>query len=245
MAFNVNDMVSSINKSGVAKLSHYEVICHGFGDFIDERELMYRAESVDIPGRSIASVEHKFQNYGPVNKIAYGQTYGDVTVQFLLSEDMREKEYFEIWQDKMVNTGAFNDYFFSRTSSNTFNPKYFDNYAGTIEIRQYSPTGELRALHTLNEAYPLIINPITMGWNEEGVARLGVTFAYRNYKCKFTKQDQPEQGFGFSLSIGPGGISGSARIPGVGNISGSTATGSISANVGGKLGRVAAIRSAF
>ena len=72
------------------------------GDVGTERELTYRAESADIPGRSVASVEHKFQNYGPVNKVAYGQIYGDVTVQFIMSQDMREKEYFEIWQDKMV-----------------------------------------------------------------------------------------------------------------------------------------------
>jgi|TARA_R110000744_G_scaffold38191_5_gene87361 hypothetical protein len=240
MAFNVNDMVSAINKTGVAKLSHFEVFINGFGDTDSERDLTYRADSVDIPGRSITSVEHKFQNYGPVNKVAYGAVYGDVTVQFLLSEDFREKEYFEIWQNKMVGTGAFN-----QNNSSSYNPNYFDNYSGTVEIRQYAPTGELRAIHTLNEAYPLVINPITMGWGEEGVARLGVTFAYRNYKCLFTKQAQPEKGFGFSVSIGPGGISGSARIPGIGNIAGSTELGSISANVGGKLGRVAAIRNLF
>ena len=240
MAFNVNSMVSSINKSGVASLAHYEVYINGFGDTDTERDLTYRADSVDIPGRSMSTVEHKFQNYGPVNKVAYGSVYGDVSVQFILSEDLREKEYFEIWQDKMVGTGAFN-----QTKSSSFNPKYFDNYAGTVEIRQYAPTGELRAIHTLDEAYPLVINPITMGWGEEGVARLGITFAYRHYKCIFTKQNQPEQGFGFSIGIGPGGISGSARIPGLGNIAGSTQLGSISANVGGRLGRVAAIRNLF
>ena len=92
MAFNVNNMVSAINKTGVASLSHYEVFINGFGDTDSERDLSYRADSVDIPGRSITSVEHKFQNYGPVNKVAYGAVYGDVTVQFLLSEDFREKE---------------------------------------------------------------------------------------------------------------------------------------------------------
>jgi hypothetical protein len=97
MAFNVNSMVSSINKSGVASLAHYEVYINGFGDTDTERDLTYRADSVDIPGRSMTTVEHKFQNYGPVNKVAYGSVYGDVSVQFILSEDLREKEYFEIF----------------------------------------------------------------------------------------------------------------------------------------------------
>ena len=244
MSFNINTMISALNKTGVAKLSHYEVYIHGFGDMDSERDLVYRAETVDIPGRSISSVEHKFINSGPVNKVAYGAVYGDVTVQFILSEDMREKEYFEIWQNDMVGTGAFSDSM--NTAQSSYNPRYFDNYAGTVEIRQYAPTGELRAIHKLNEAYPLVINPITMGWGDEGIAKLGVTFAYRNYRCTFTKQDQPEQGFGFSLNIGPGGISGSARIPGLGNIAGAfSKVNAISANVSGKLGRVAAIRNLF
>lgn len=240
MGFNVNTMVSSLNKSGVAKNSHFEVFIQGGGDISTERELSYRAETVDIPGRSISSMEHKFQNYGPINKVAYGSIYGDVTVQFIMSQDMREKEYFEIWQDKMVGTGAFAD------GQPQFNTKYFDNYAGTVEIRQYGSHGNLHSIHTLNEAYPLIINPITMNWSEDNAARLGVTFAYRNYKCLYTKQDQPEKGFGFSVRLGTGGISGSVNIPSLGSIVGASGVGGqINAAVGNINNRVASIRSAL
>jgi hypothetical protein len=240
MGFNVNTMVSSLNKSGVAKTSHFEVFIQGGGDMSTERELSYRAETVDIPGRSISSLEHKFQNYGPINKVAYGSIYGDVTVQFIMSQDMREKEYFEIWQDKMVGTGAFAD------GQPQFNTKYFDNYAGTVEIRQYGSHGNLHSIHTLNEAYPLIINPITMSWGEDNAARLGVTFAYRNYKCLYTKQDQPEKGFGFSVRLGTGGISGSVNIPSLGSIVGASGVGGqINAAVGNINNRVASIRSAL
>lgn len=238
MGFNVNNMVSSLNKSGLAKTSHFEVYIQGGGDMATERELSYRAETVDIPGRSISSVEHKFQNYGPVNKVAYGSIYGDVTVQFLMSQDMREKEYFEIWQDKMVGTGAFSD------GQAQYNTKYFDNYAGTVEIRQYGSHGNLHSIHTLNEAYPLIVNPVTMNWAEDTAARLGVTFAYRNYKCLYTKQDQPEKGFGFSVRLGTGGISGSVNIPSLGSIVGASGVGGqINAAVGNINNRVASIRS--
>jgi hypothetical protein len=242
MGFNVNDMVASLNKTGFAKTSHFEVFIQGGGDVGTERELTYRAESADIPGRSVASVEHKFQNYGPVNKVAYGQIYGDVTVQFIMSQDMREKEYFEIWQDKMVGTGAFS----SNNGQANFNTKYFDDYAGTVEIRQYGSHGKLHSIHTLNEAYPLIINPVTMNWAEDGAAKLGVTFAYKNYKCLYTKQDQPEKGFGFSVRLGTGGISGSLNIPSLGSIVGASGLGGqINASVGNLNNRVASIRSAL
>ena len=99
---------------------------------------------------------------------------------------------------RWLGTGAFS----SNNGQANFNTKYFDDYAGTIEIRQYGSHGKLHSIHTLNEAYPLIINPVTMNWAEDGAAKLGVTFAYKNYKCLYTKQDQPEKGFGFSVRLG-------------------------------------------
>jgi hypothetical protein len=168
-----------------------------------------------------------------------------------MSEDMREKEYFEYWQNRIVNTGAFEvgssqKDFYGYVQSK-FNTKYFDEYLGTIIIRQYGSAGELRSIHTLNEAYPLIINPIAMSWSSDELAKLGVTFAYRNYKVVYAKQDQAGLGVGFSFNIGPGGISGSARLPGIGNIAGSTGGGlnTVSANLDGITNRVAQIRNFF
>jgi hypothetical protein len=252
MTFNVNNLVSSINKTGVAKTSHFEVQITGASDTYLEEAMMTRIDSVEIPGRSLMTAEHKFTNYGPLNKVPYGgQTYGDLTISVIMSEDMREKEYFELWQNKIVNTGAFEtgDNRFTKRgySQSKFNPKYFDDYLGTIVIRQYGSAGDLRSIYTMNEAYPIIINPISMSWAEDAVARISVTFAYRNYQCVFAKQNQPGLGFGFSFSIGSGGIAGSARIPGIGDIAGSITGGlkTVQARVGDINSRVASIRKFF
>lgn len=250
MTFNVNNLVSSINKSGVAKTSHFEVQITGVGETDDEANLMSRADTAELPGRSLMTAEHKFSNYGPINKVPYGgQVYTDSTISFLLSEDMREKEYFEYWQNRIVNTGAFEigsgqkDLYGYVQSK--FNTKYFDEYLGTIIIRQYGSAGDLRSIHTLNEAYPLIINPIAMSWASDELAKLSVTFAYRNYKVVYAKQDQPGLGFGFSLSLGPNGISGSARLPGIGQISASGGLKTVSINQNTVNNAVAQIRQFF
>ena len=252
MPFNVNDIVSSINTSGIAKASHFDIFIHGAGDAETERDMQYRADATELPGRGISTVEHSFNNYGPINKVAYGQTYGDISVSFLLSEDIREKEYFEIWQDQMVNTGAFNPSGNARTRAvnNSFNVRYFDNYARTIVIRQYGSTGELRSIHTLNEAYPIVINPIAMAWGEEAPLRMNVTFAYKNYTCVFNKQNQSSKGIGGSFKIDRDGISGSISIPGFGNISGAFEKGkaklaSINAQIGGVKNKIAVIKGLF
>jgi len=248
MTFNVNNLISSINKTGVAKTSHFEVQVTGAGDAGLENSMMARTDTIDLPGRSLMTAEHKFTNYGPLNKVPYGgQTYGDLTMSVILSEDMREKEYFEIWQNSIVNTGAFDLGVFPQNALSKFNTKYFDDYLGTVTIRQYGSAGELRSIYTLNETYPIIINPISMSWAEDAVAKLSVTMAYRNYQCVFQKQNQPGLGFGFSFSLGPNGISGSARIPGIGDIAGSLGGGlnTVNARIGDINNRFANIRRSF
>ena len=248
MTFNVNNLISSINKSGIAKTSHFEVQITGAGDSGLEEAMMARVDAVDLPGRSLMTAEHKFTNYGPLNKVPYGgQTYGDTTMSIIMSEDMREKEYFEVWQNKIVNTGAFDLGTVPQNALSKFNTKYFDDYLGTVTIRQYGSAGELRSIYTLNETYPIIINPISMSWAEDAVARLSVTMAFRNYQCVFQKQDQPGLGRGFSFSIGPNGVSGSARLPGIGDISGAITGGlkTVNARIGDINNRVASIRKFF
>lgn len=247
MPFNVNNLVSSINKTGIAKTSHFEVQVTGAGDSSLEESMMARIDTVDLPGRSLMTAEHKF-SYGPLNKVPYGgQTYGDLTMGIILSEDMREKEYFEVWQNKIVNTGAFDVGVVPQNALSKFNTKYFDSYLGSVTIRQYGSAGELRSIYTLNETYPIIINPISMSWGQDEVARMSVTMAYRNYQCVFQKQNQPGLGFGFSIGIGPGGVSGSARIPGIGDISGAVIGGlkTVNARIGDINNRVASIRRSF
>lgn len=233
MTFNVQNIVSSLNKQGVAKTSHFEVqLTSPFGSS-DERDMMYRADAAELPGRTMTTVDgYKPSNYGPMTKIAYGQLYADITVTFLLSEDLREKEYFEIWQNSMVNTGAFEESGGRAGYANSkFNPNYYDNYVGSMVIRQYGSGGELRTIHTFNEVMPTIMQPIQMNWNDDGMAKLTVTFAYRNYKVAFNKSQQPRFGSKFGFSIGPNGIAISGSIPGIGNVSANQ--NGITGNVGG------------
>jgi hypothetical protein len=242
MTFNVQKMISAINKSGVAKTSHFEVQCTGPGDPSEEESLMIRTDAVEIPGRSLMTAEHKFSNYGPINKVPYGgQVYGDVTLTVTMSQDMREKEYFEIWQDKITNTGAFEDGFlssrFEKYVASKFNTNYFDSYIGVVTIRQYGSNGELHSIHTLQEAYPIIISPISMSWGQDDIAKINVTFAYRNYKAIFNKRDQPTLGTQGAFRIGTDGtIAGNVRIPGIGSIGGTTLGGGFKA-VQAKIGQ--------
>jgi hypothetical protein len=235
--FSAQNIVSSLSKTGVAHSGHFEVQLTGPKSYIlkpsqrdpqrdgpvgtatglssdDENAMMYRAESAEIPGRSLATVDHRFDNYSPVTRVVTGQTYVDVTVTFLLSEDLREKEYFERWQAAAIGTGAFSS---GRADDTRNNPAYYDQYVGSVIIRQYGADGSLRSIHKLENAYPIVMGGVQMNWGDDGHARLTVTFSYNRYTAVFNRQDQAKKGLSGGFSLGPGGLSGSLQIPGIGS----------------------------
>ena len=210
--FNSQNMISSLNKSGVAHSGHFTVQLQPKRILGGESDMIYRAESAELPGRSLATVDHRFDNYAPIARVVTGQTYTDVAVTFLLSEDLREKEYFEKWQESAVGTGAFS----AASAKTTNNVRYYEDYAGTITLRQYGANGNLRSVHILENAYPLVLGGVQMNWADEGFARLTVSFSYQRYKVMFYRQDQARKGISAGFFLGKGGFSGSVNIPGIG-----------------------------
>ena len=248
--FSAQNIVASLNKSGVANASHFEVQItgpksklldsknktQGFVNERDstglnngsERDMMYRAESIEIPGRSLATVDHRFDNYSPISRVVTGQTYVDVAVTFLLSEDLREKEYFEKWQGSAVGTGAFSA---TRADNSRNNPAYYDQYVGSVTIRQYGSDGTIRSIHKLENAFPIVMSGVQMSWQSEEHARLTVSFSYNRYTAVFYNQNQAQKGISGGFSLGPGGLSGSLQIPGIGSFN--AGGGRTSVNLGG------------
>lgn len=186
MAFNINNMISEGLKGGVAKTAHFEVFIQsppslGF-DAEKTRELAFRADSVELPGRTALTIDHKFTVNGPINKIPYTQIYPDVTITFICSEDFREKEYLDLWMSKMLDT--------SPNPSGAFNVRYFDDYKSTIVINQFDQSGNIRTATKLFDAYPIIINGIQMGWQDDAIARVSAQFSLRYYEVE--RFDVPE-----------------------------------------------------
>jgi len=227
--FNAQNILSNLSQQGVAHSSHFEV--QVIWNNSPSPNLQYRAESAELPGRTLSTVDHRFDNYSPMQKVVTGQVYTDATITFLLSEDLREKEFFEIWQNAAVQTGAFTNEWKEPLNSATpnttkHNVKYFKDYVGRVIIRQYGAAGDIRSVHTLLDAYPIAIGGIQMSWSDESHARMPIQFTYKSYKSMFYKQDQPTKGISAGFSLGPGGFAGSLQIPGVGSFNTSSGLGS-------------------
>ena len=83
------------------------------------RPFRFRCQATEFPGRTIATKDDI--SFGPTTKFGYDVTYNDISLQIIASEDMIERNIFELWMDSIVTksgttggnaTGGFVKYFF-------------------------------------------------------------------------------------------------------------------------------------
>jgi len=86
----------------------------------DAREMNLLCKAASLPGRQILSTEKQIGLQ--TTKVAYGHAVEDITLTFYCLNDMKVREYFEIWQNLAVN-------------QETQEVGYFDNYTHPVIIQ--------------------------------------------------------------------------------------------------------------
>lgn len=201
MPFVVKDFAAYIARNGIARSSFFEcdVVKSPVADKFaalggTQRGLSFRIESANLPGRNLMTFD---QNYhGPTRAMVFRQSYQNCTMTVILSEDMREREFFMQWQDYAIGHSR-GDRMGGRWA-NMFDSGYYDDYVGTVVIKQFSygnpAQGQARTTETpptpensneflkygviLEEAFPISVNDISMSWADDGYARLQVEMRY-------------------------------------------------------------------
>ena len=165
--FNINTFSGEINKTGVAYQSHFLVVFttplsstlgkssrnhmqNAFERALGQqqiktswttngyRNLAFRCDRVNIPGRIIISSPYKEGNYGLSREYPSNAVYQPVDTSFIMSKDFSEKIFFETWQDLIIGnhrTSPFGDTNAELDKSKDLN--YIKNYTTTISIIQF------------------------------------------------------------------------------------------------------------
>ena len=134
---------------------------------MDDEALERYATAATLPGRTIAQLERS--EFGEARSVGTVQEHGEVTVDFILSEDAREKRYIERWQDLIFNP-VLQKY------------GYYRDYIGKIEIHILGHGNEkTEASYELQEAYPTGISEIALEAGDGTHKTVSVTFKYRRY----------------------------------------------------------------
>lgn len=120
-----------------------------------------------IPSRDIENLEWSY--WGETRKLGVNHQHQDVDLTYYMSEDMRERAFFENWQDLIFN---------SRTKQHG----YYKDYTSRIDIIKYDAGWQKEtAKYRLHEVYPTNVGANELS-HETGLALLNVTFKIRNYE---------------------------------------------------------------
>ena len=201
MPFNITNFTSEINANGFARSDFFEVIFTGFPlkvvAAIEESTspptnvradfLSLRAESVTVPQRAITPIEYR--DYGAPFKIGATANYVEIDMTFILSSDMRERNFFLAWQDVITGDHRLQT---GNARGSSFDLGYFDDYkCDGIEIIHYKGDNAKEEVFSqpayvtqLRDAYPLNVGPVTRSWASAEVLKQQVTFTYRYFSEK-------------------------------------------------------------
>ena len=222
MSFKPDEFTASLNKRGFAKTSHFEIRISGrVGASGTERDMVMRADTAEIPGRTMSTAEYR--TYGPIRKIPYGSTYTDTTIGIICSSDLAEKVYFEQWQNVIHNNLPMAQSGSVSSQLGHYNLGYYDDYKGRVELVTFDEVGNTTSKHTFQEAYPIGIAPIGLSWGADEIMKLNITFAYRDYLFdnNFEPKPAPKPNVGISGSVNIGGVNigGNFNLNGSSNLS--------------------------
>jgi len=131
------------------------------------RTLRMRCENTELPGRSISTTSMKI--YGVEEKFPYQTTYSDISLTFIVGDDMAEKKFFDAWLN-WINPTI------------NYNLKYKANYAVPLTVNQYDVKNELSYSVTMLDAFPIAVNQLDLDWSSDGHHKLTVTFAYTSWR---------------------------------------------------------------
>ena len=182
MSFSINTFQSHLNSGGIQKASLFNVDVTGPAS-IKTDTIRMRAFSAEIPGRTLSTTEYRV--YGPLRKMAYAATYTDTRIEFLCTQGLEEKMFFEEWQHKVVGTHSHQPTAHTSAVGTGLqhNVGYYRDYAkGTIEIQLHTDYGPKSInVHKFHEVYPIGIAPMAVSWDSTELLKLAVTFAFHDY----------------------------------------------------------------
>lgn len=155
------------------------------------RMLTMRCENAELPGRTIATTSMKI--YGVEEKFPYMSSYNDLSLTFIVSDDMKEKLFFDAWLN-WINPNI------------SYNLKYKQEYSVALRINQYDVQNKVSYSVDLVDAYPIAVNGLDLNWSAEGYHKLTVTFAYTSWRdnsLKTLAMDYLENVLADSLAVRP------------------------------------------
>jgi hypothetical protein len=132
-------------------------------------EMELRVQSVTMPGKNITTSPND-NAYGPSYEMANGISYAEeIEVTYILDADHRAREFFNGWQDRVVNPSSYD-------------LNYYDEYVGTMTIYQLDQNDNCASAVQVNEVFPKSVGPLQYSMDTtNNFMTVTVNMAFRNW----------------------------------------------------------------
>jgi hypothetical protein len=202
---SIDELKSLVStKLGFARSNQFLVVLPGstggfFGGLLGGNSMNLLCASAEIPGKQILTHDRQI---GMLNeKMAYGYANPDVSMTFYALNDYGVVKYFNNWHEFTLN-------------QNSYEAKYKNSYAATVEIHQLRKPilgktvglGPVKlnlglggnTVHgvKLIEAFPTSINAIELSNELDGLVQLTVQLSYTRWSTNVSKQGWITAGVG-------------------------------------------------
>jgi hypothetical protein len=151
---------------------------------VTPRSMMMFCEQASLPGLSLSS-DDGVRRYGtgPTEKMAYGAIFTDLSLGFLADGQGEILKMYHNWMKYIVNYDSRYNGVTGLNFAEPYEVGYKDEYAATIQITVFNESSDKVITYTLNEAFPLFLGEISMGWaDNDSIMKIPVTFSYRDWQ---------------------------------------------------------------
>lgn len=177
-----------IGNQGFARPNRYRINISGKGPAaaggFTMPDYSMMCESIAFPGQNMMSSADTLR-FGPEREFITGVSYGPISASFICSPDMREKRFFERWQEQTIDL-------------TTWEPKYYADYIGGMKIYQLDKDNAATYVVELFEVYPKTVTEQALGYaTNDAYQTISVELDYHHWKYaneRSPKKRRPRRG---------------------------------------------------
>ena len=171
-----------IGNQGFARPNRYRINISGNGPAaaggFTMPDYSMMCESIAFPGQNMMSSADTLR-FGPEREFITGVSYGPISASFICSPDMREKRFFERWQEQTIDL-------------TTWEPKYYSDYIGNMKIYQLDRDNRATYVVELFEVYPKTVTEQALGYaSNDAYQTIAVELDYHHWKYANERSPQP------------------------------------------------------
>lgn len=172
-SFSLSDFKASIKSNGILRPTRFEVVLFPPTELLksmDTKEISIRCHTAQMPPFHVKTVDYTV-GQGQLRKMPKGYEQGH-HIDFTFYNNISASVYNGLL--------AWSKYSMASKEENNYSINYFDNFIGTVEIRQLDERDNIRYGFSLREAYPISIDVIDLDSGHVDTPQLvKVTIAYR------------------------------------------------------------------